>query len=126
MISAGERVDPAQRIWQPIRAGHLSDQRGGLINSDAGCGDIERPVRRAAAHGDRLGCPAESGLGDSYYGYLDRRVEVRPKTRPPTRVEIDVPVDEQQIELAHVGEHRAHGWQLAREEAAGLVGRDLS
>src|SRR5439155_25389469 len=124
--AAGEGVHAAQRVRQPVPAGHVLDQFGRFCPGDPGRGDEQRPGGLAATHRYRVGGAAERGLGHADDRYRELLVRVRAEAGPPARVKVDVAVDDQQVDRAGLGQHDAQGGQLAGEELARPVRRDVS
>src|SRR5436305_6762055 len=123
--SPGQGIDPAQGVGEPVRAGHAAYEVGRVLCRDPGGRDVKGLGRTATVYFDRVGGTPERRLGDADHRYAELRVRMRAKPRSPVRVEVHVPVNDEQVDPARTAQHRPHGRQFAGGERAGLVRRHL-
>jgi hypothetical protein len=121
----GERIGAAQRVRDPVPSRHPSNQVGSVLRREPSGGDEHRPGRLlTAVDGDRMRGEAEASLGDPDHRHTSGIVKVSAEPGPTIRVQVDVPVDHQQVEWARGREHGHDRRQLAQVEQARLVRRD--
>jgi hypothetical protein len=122
---AGQSVSPAQRVGQPVPAGHLPDEVGGVGAGHPGGGDVQRPGRGSAQHRDGVGGGAERRLGHADHRDAELLAGPGAQAGPAAGIQVGVAVDDQQAQAAHAFQGRAQRRELAQVELARLVGRDV-
>ena len=123
--AASQGVSPAQRVGQPVPAGHVPDEVGGVGAGHPGGGDVQRPGRGSAQHRDGVGGGAEGCLGHADHRNAELLARPGAQPGPAVGVQVGVAVDDQEAQAAHAVQHRAQRRELSQVELAWLVGRDV-
>jgi hypothetical protein len=121
---AGQGVGAAQRVRDPEPAGHPPHQVGRVGAGHPRRGDQQRARRGPAQHRYGVGGRPEPRLGHADHRDAELGVRVGAEPRPAERVEIGVPVDDQQAK-PHPAQDRPQRRQLPEVELARPVRRRL-
>jgi hypothetical protein len=120
-----EGVGAAQRVGQPVPAGHAPDQPRRVGCGHPGGGDEQRAYRGSAQDRHRVGSGAEPGGGHPAHRDAGLGVRMRTRAGSAARVQVGVAAGHQQAQPAQIVQDRAQRREFAQVELARLVGRYL-